>query len=94
MSDSFEFAGQLFYSRDHWLRAIAESWLTGDGLNDRDEIEEWLNTLQPIQFATECLEGWFAGEFTDQAPSPEELEATFVTLAEDRAWLDEVNTKK
>lgn len=76
--------------RDHWLNSIAESWLTGDGLNNPEEINDWLNTIQPIKFATECLDGWFEGEFSDHAPTAEELATRFADLAADRTWLHEV----
>ena len=90
IDESFEFASQLFYSRDRWLHAIAESWLTGNGENDPDEIKNWLNTIKPDQFATECLEGWFTGEFVSQAPTLEDLTSAFARLDADRTWLDEV----
>lgn len=86
-SHGFEFASNIFYNRHNWLRAIAQSWLTADGWNDYEEINGWLNTIKPEQFATECLHNWFTGEIHSQIPTLEELSAVFAELESDRIWL-------
>jgi len=83
------FAGQLFDTETHRLRAIAQGWLTADGLNGADDIREWLNTLPPADLARECIDGWWSGDDADTAPDLDDLAGAFAGLAEDQTWLDE-----
>ena len=69
-------------------RAIAQAWLTGNGLNDSKTISGWLDTVSPDAFAAECLDGWFSRDDDTERPDPAELTDAFSELAENRAWLD------
>ena len=69
-------------------RAIAQAWLTGNGLNDSETISGWLDTVSPDTFSAECLDGLFSRDDETERPDPAELTAAFSELAEKRAWLD------
>lgn len=70
-------------------RAIAQAWLTGNGLNDSATVAEWLDTIPPDTFADECLQGWFSRDDDDtERPERDTLTAAFSELAENREWLD------
>ena len=68
-------------------RAIAQAWLTGNGLNDSETIRGWLDTVSPDTFSAECLDGWFSRDVETERPDPDALTDAFSELAENRAWL-------
>lgn len=66
---NYEFNATLFdtpYRRD---RAIAESWLYADGLNDEEEVRRTLATVSPEQLASEVLEFWGFENTDDEDPT-------------------------
>lgn len=69
-------------------RAIAQAWLTGNGLNDSETISGWLDTVSPDAFAAECLDGWFSRDDDTERPDPDALTAAFSELRDHREWLD------
>ncbi len=79
---SYEFNATLFdtpYRRD---RAIAESWLYADGLNDEQEVRRVLATASPEQLAIEVWEAWGFGNTGDEdAPTLESLTEAFRDMA-------------
>lgn len=87
---NFQFSGMIYNTESRYLQAIAQSWLTGDGLNDNTTISIWLDTVPPATFAQECLDGWFSRDDDDtDRPDPEELTAAFAELANDREWMED-----
>jgi len=54
----YEFQGTLYSSRREMLDAIATSWLSAGGLNDRVFIEESLAEMTARDLADEVIEGW------------------------------------
>lgn len=79
---NYEFNATLFdtpYRRD---RAIAESWLYADGLNDEQEVRRILATVSPDQLASEVWEAWgFENTDDEDAPTLESLVEAFRDLA-------------
>jgi hypothetical protein len=79
---NYEFNATLFdtpYRRD---RAIAESWLYADGLNDEQEVRRVLATVSPEQLASEVLEFWgFENTDDEDAPTLESMTEAFRDLA-------------
>ena len=86
---SYDFQGMSFDTEAKWLRAIAQGWLCAGGWNDADDINGWLDTLQPAALAQECIDGWWSGDDADTAPDPDDLAAAFADLAAHREWLTE-----
>ena len=78
---SYQFNATLFetpYRRD---RAIAESWLYADGLNDEEEVRRTLATVSADQLASEVLEFWGFDLNDDDAPTLESMIDAFRDLA-------------
>ncbi len=79
---NYEFNATLFdmpYRRD---RAIAESWLYADGLNDEQEVQRTLATVAPETLASEVWEAWgFENADDEDAPTLESLVEAFRDLA-------------
>ncbi len=79
---SFEFNSMLFetpYRRD---RAICESWLYADGLNDEQEVRRILATVATETLASEVWEAWgFENTDDEDAPTLESLTEAFRDLA-------------
>ena len=79
---NYQFNATLFdtpYRRD---RAIAESWLYADGLNNEDEVRRTLAIVSPEQLASEVWEAWgFENTDDEDAPTLESLVEAFRDLA-------------
>ena len=79
---SYQFNATLVetpYRRD---RAIAESWLYADGLNDEEEVRRTLATVSADQLASEVLEFWgFENTDDEDAPTLESMIEAFRDLA-------------
>ncbi len=79
---SYQFNSMLFetpYRRD---RAIAESWLYADGLNNEQEVRRTLATVSPEQLASEVWEAWgFENTDDEDAPTLESMTEAFRDLA-------------
>jgi hypothetical protein len=78
---SYQFNATLFdttYRRD---RAIAESWLYADGLNDETEVRRTLATVSADQLASEVMEFWGFDLNDEDAPTLESLTEAFRDLA-------------
>ncbi len=78
---SYQFNATLFdtpYRRD---RAISESWLYADGLNDEQEVRRVLATVSPEQLASEVLEFWGFDLNDEDAPTLESMIEAFRDLA-------------
>ncbi len=81
---NYEFNATLFdtpYRRD---RAIAESWLYADGLNDEQEVRRTLATVSPEQLASEVLEFWGFDLNDEDAPTLESMTEAFRSFATKR----------
>ncbi len=82
---SYEFNAMLFetpYRRD---RAIAESWLYADGLNDEQEVRRTLATVSPEQLASEVWEEW-GFDLNDEDPTTlESMIEAFRDLAREQS---------
>ncbi len=78
---NYEFNSMLFdtpYRRD---RAIAESWLYADGLNDETEVRRTLATVSPEQLASEAMEFWGFDLTDEDAPTLESMIDAFRSFA-------------
>lgn len=89
---SFEFNATRYTTKSRYLQAIAQSWLTADGLNDSETINGWLDEFKPGAIAQECLDGWFSCvDDETERPDLDGLTAAFADLAKDREWLGTVD---
>jgi hypothetical protein len=70
-----EFGSMLYRSRTEMLRAIAESWMTADGINPPDTVTEFYRIHSDNWLAEECMTGWQlavgedANEYQEAVPS-------------------------
>jgi hypothetical protein len=78
---NYQFNATLFdtpYRRD---RAIAESWLYADGLNDEQEVRRTLASVAPETLASEVWEAWGFDLNDEDAPTRESMTEAFRDLA-------------
>jgi hypothetical protein len=79
---NYQFNATLFDSPYRRDRAIAESWLYADGLNDEQEVQRILATVSPEQLASEVWEAWgFENTDDEDAPTLESLTEAFRSFA-------------
>ncbi len=82
---SIEFNSMLFETPYRLDRAIAESWLYADGLNDEQEVRRTLATVSPEQLASEVWEAWGFDLNDEDAPTLESLTEAFRDMAREQS---------
>lgn len=61
----FEFGGSVYRNSADMHTAIAETWISANGLNSRTEMLEWIAERAAGQLADDAIAGWFV-EGNDQ----------------------------
>jgi hypothetical protein len=86
---TYIYNGSLLPTREKLIRAICQNWLTANGINDNNDVREFLEQLTPEQLAQECWDGWLKDDENEDELTLDELTECFADLAHDQDWIDD-----
>jgi len=55
---SYRFGSKLYKTKDNMLSAIAEEFISAEGVHTKEEIREILETNSSLELAQEAIEEW------------------------------------
>jgi len=55
---SYRFGSKLYKTKDNMLSAIAEEFISAEGVHTEEEIREILETNSSLELAQEAIEEW------------------------------------
>lgn len=81
---SYEFQNTLFDNRKDLCEAIAGAWLSADGANTREYIEQVIATCSANELVRECIDGYGLTDdwLSDRGIDPMYLYTGFITVME------------
>lgn len=66
MNESYQLGSLLLDSREKYLRALCESWMYADGLNNEEEVKDFFNHRTDEQLVDELIDAWDIDESIDK----------------------------
>ena len=64
VNESYQLGSLLCESREHYLRALCESFLYGDGLNSKDEVKQFFVIFTNEQLTRQIMDEWIEQDGT------------------------------
>ncbi len=77
---TYEFGGSLYRNSTEMHEAIVVAWLSADGSNTREDMQEALGALSDQALAEECTDVWFYYNDSNSEFDLVELEREFANI--------------
>lgn len=55
---SYQFQSSLYNTKNQMVKAIAETWITANGMNSEEEVKEILANQRSLELAFKAIADW------------------------------------